>query len=500
MQPIWNAGSIEARQFPQLTETVHADVAIIGGGITGLSTALSLADAGYEVALIEAFGVGERNTGRSTGNLYSTVSQGLSGIREQWDDATVRDVVESRTRALDGIEHTIRRFGIDCQFARRPLYCVTTGDDDDTEQWLDREYEACVAGGLAANLTEDVPLPFATHRALCLENQAQYNPLSHARALAQVVSGLGVSVFEHSRVLEDDAANGVVRTAQGEVRAQHVVHATHSPNGLRVVQTRMQTWREPGISAKLAGAPCPDGIFWVQDGFHSLRSYRHDGSDYLVVVGEKHEPGDGTAESDHNEQLRAYAHTRFDVSSFEHTWSAQQFASADLLPFIGRMATGGDVYVGTGFAADGLVWGVVAAGIISDLIGGRENQWCKRFDPGRIMSADDANHWLRENAESAEQFERELNAGELEHLREAVPPGHSGVAALGEQQFAVRHGKHGELEVMSALCPHKKCVVQWNDAEATWDCPCHGSRFHADGTVLEGPTYSGLPQRASFDG
>jgi len=335
MAAIWDVARAD-ESYPPLLTSIEVDVAVIGAGITGLTTALEVAQAGKHVVVLEARRVGDGTTGGSTGNLYAPLTKGLASIRKKWDDRVMREVASSRASAVDYIEDTVRRLAIDCQFRRCSLYRLLTSPDASLNADLDEEFAALTSAGLAASHVSDVPLPFPIHRGLKLENQAQFDPLRYVQGLAREVSRLGGSIHEHSSVLDVDYDQRILKTGAVEVRAQHIVHATHTPKGINLLQAGMQTYREYGLSAKLGGQAYPEGIFWVFDPFHSIRSYHHAGKDYLMLIAEHHKTGEGQLGPGYYEKLKSYLSERFDVTGFEHLWSAQQYSSADGLPYIGR--------------------------------------------------------------------------------------------------------------------------------------------------------------------
>lgn len=491
MNSVWLASESVAR-FDALNRRMEADVAVIGGGITGTTTALLLHDAGLRVVLLEADVLGAGNTGKSTGNLYGTVSQDLAALRRKWDAETVREAVRLRLRALDLVEANVARFGIGCGFARRTHYLCVEGNDAAELSGLEAEYDALAEAGLAPAWCDDVPLPFTTTRALKMEGQAQFDPFLYVQGLGAELQHRGVPVFERSRVLDIDAGDGRVQTDSGEVRAGSIVIATHSPIGFNLVQAQMQPLIEYGIAAPMPAGAAPEGIFWVRDTSRSLRHYQRDGADYLIAVGETHKTGEADQNTDYLQRLRDYAHSHFGASRFEHSWSAQQFRPADGLPYIGRSAHD-NVFIATGFAADGLTWGSVAAQLLGDLIARREEPALELFSPRRFTPIKSAKVWAQENATVLKHLVGDrLSAGDAAAFA-AVPTGEGRIVELERgRKFAVHRATDGTLSVLSPVCPHLKCHVAWNESGASWDCPCHGSRFHPDGRVMEGPALEAL--------
>jgi glycine/D-amino acid oxidase-like deaminating enzyme/nitrite reductase/ring-hydroxylating ferredoxin subunit len=490
MKSVWTIGSGSFAAFAPLAGRIKVDVAVVGGGITGVMTALQLSDAGVKVAVLEAGRIGRSNTGGSTGNLYATVSGGLARLRRKWRDEVLREMVRQRIDAIDLIEQTAIRFGIDCAFQRRSLFDCVSGDDVALAA-LDEELAAHEAAGLAARLEDHVEaLPFKIRRALRLDQQAQFNPLHFVQGVARALAERGVAVHEGSAVLEfKGGRDASVRTADGEVEARHLVFATHTPKGFNLVQAEMEPYREHGIAAHLRRGHYPGGIFWIRDQGRSLRSYRRDEREYLVVVGEKHKTGHG--EGDPRAVLRSWAQARFDLGEVTHEWSAQQYASADLLPYIGPSAHQ-NVLIATGFAADGLTWGTVAARLLSERIQGRVESAADMLTPRRFTPVKSARTWASENATVVRHLVGDrLAAAEATSLA-AIAPGEGRIVEIDGRKHAIYRGEDRLLTVLSPVCPHMKCHVAWNAADSTWDCPCHGSRFGTDGRVLEGPALQAL--------
>jgi glycine/D-amino acid oxidase-like deaminating enzyme/nitrite reductase/ring-hydroxylating ferredoxin subunit len=496
MRSVWIDEAGPSVAYPALDRSLEADTAVVGGGITGLSTALRLSQAGQRVAVLEAGRIGASNTGGSTGNLYATVSEGLASLRRKWGDDVIREVVAWRAQAVDWIEHLVSAHSIDCDFARRPLVRGIAGSDPDKLRELEDEFAAADAAGLAPRWLDDVPdLPFRVHRAFRIEHQAQFDPYRYARGLARVLAERGVAVHEHTRVVATDAGDGSVRTERAGVSAGHIVFATHSPLGINLVQAEMKAYREYGISARLAEGTPPEGIHWLRDDGQSLRRYRAGGRDYLIVVGAKHLVGHHEADTDYPERLRAYVRSRFRVDAFVHAWSAQQFQSADGLPYIGRSAHR-NVLIATGFGADGLTWGTVASAVLTDLVFDRETGAGKRLNPKRFTPVKSAKTWASENAHVVRHLVGpRLRSADLDRLAQ-VQPGQGGIVELDGRKHAVYRADDGGYEIVSPVCTHMGCYVEWNGNERSWDCPCHGSRFRTDGTVIEGPAIAALENLA----
>lgn len=500
MSRIWQLAAVEEPAFAALENDISTDVVIVGGGVTGLTTALQLLNGGARVVVLESSTIGAGDTGGSTGNLYATTSIGLAKLRHKWNEQVVREVVNARHAALIFVENTVQRLAIPCQFQRVPMYRCILQPDAALERQLEEEYETSRQAELAVTLTSETPLPMKLAKAMRLEQQAQFNPLDYVRALAREVVQLGGKIHEHSPVREIAGARQQVKTAKATVRAADIVLATHTPLGFNLLQTEMEPLLEHGISARLKeGEAYPEGMFWILDGLYSLRSYHHQGTTYLVAVGAKHKVGQTAYDDQYYLHLQEFIRHHYAVERFEHQWSAQQFKPADLLPYIGLAPMPWRVYVGTGYAADGLVWGTVAGMLLADQILDRANPWTALFDPQRFTPVKSAGTFLKQNAHVMKQYATTLLSPAPCKSVAEVPRGEGRIVAAKGEDLAVYRDFEDRLSAVSALCTHMKCRLSWNGADRTWDCACHGSRFGIDGAVIEGPALQPLPVRAVPD-
>ncbi len=484
--------------YPAASGRRVVDTIVIGGGITGVTTAFNLARAGIQVVLLEARGLGEGDTGRSTGNLYSTVSGGLAAVAKKWDESVAREVVDLRTAAIDTIERRVIQYGIDCQFRRCPLFLTVSRDGENPgkhAEKLEAEFEASRTAGLRAERVDEAAgLPFVMQAGMRLEGQAQFNPYRYVTGLARAAVDLGAQIHENCLVRQFDASTGTVTTDLAEFRAQNLVFATHTPLGVNLLQAEMEPFLEYGVAGVLPDSAQLPGSCWVQNDSVSLRGYEFGGEHFLVAVGSKHKTGEGAEGEGYYQRLRDYLGKRFAVTQFPCKWSAQQFKSADLLPYIGH---GGhdNVWVATGFSADGLTWGAFAGTLIAEQIQGLEARGGSLFNPRRFTPLKSAAQWAKENISVTRHFVKDyLTPARLKHL-EQVAPGEGRIVSLDGDRLAVYRSPDNELSVLSPVCPHMKCMVAWNAAETTWDCPCHGSRFAVDGSVLAGPALEPLARR-----
>jgi nitrite reductase/ring-hydroxylating ferredoxin subunit len=329
---------------------------------------------------------------------------------------------------------------------------------------------------------------------LVLEGQAQFHPQAYVAHLAILASRAGARVHEHSRVVELDRKSRRAVTATGAVvAAQEVVLATHSPKGFHVVQAEMPVHREYGIARYLRGADPGPGIFWCRGEEHlSVRTLEHAGERYLICIGEEHKTGS------HNTKaslmaLELEAQKQLGPGEIACRWSAQNYRSADGLPYIGRDRSG--CFIATGFATDGLVWGTVAAQAIADELAGRRNAVGELCKPLRLSAVKGGREILDEVATTVAALVKDYLTHRQEQKLAQLEPGDSASIESDGESFAAWRAPDGELFAVSPVCTHLGCKVHWNSVETSWDCPCHGSRFRPDGTVIEGPALRPLARK-----
>lgn len=489
---VW-VGTARSSSFPALEGDIEADVAIVGGGITGLTAAKLLSEQGRKVALLEAYAPGAGATGHSTGNLYVPLSNGLHAVRAKWGDATLRAVARSRAEAIDFIERTAQAEGIACGFARCAWHCYTTADGKDRNGTIEQEHEALRAAGFDVRYVDVLPLPVRVERGIRLDHQAQFDPYAYAQGLAHRLRGRGVPVYGRSAVTAIDAGTGTVSTARGTVRCRDIVLATHTPKGVHAVQTQMEPAMELGIACRLADDRCPPGIYWgLGRSMHSLRGFETGGRSYLVAIGDRFATGKDEDVRRRLAELDGFVRAHFAFGSIDYAWAAQHFRAADALPYIGTARGSDKVHIATGFFTDGLVYGTLAAMIIADRILGRENPWARTYEATRIAPMKSAKGTVKETlnvvAHLAQDYLMNRHAAALER----IAPGAGGLIDTDQGTVAVYRDPQGRVSAVSARCTHMGCRVHWNEVERTWDCPCHGSRFDTGGAVIEGPALAPL--------
>ena len=499
-QSLWTS-TVAINHFPQLTADAGAfDTVIIGGGLTGMLTAWRLKQAGKKVVVIEMNRLGLGETGHTSAHLTEVFDTPYAELISAFGLDGARLAAESMRTSVNDIGRLIQTLGLDCHL--RAVMGYQYAETEHDLSFLDEQSEAALQLGVATTRVSDVPLPFETKGALRFERQAQLNPLELVKGLALKIQGEGSLIFEDSRVLEvEDGDECRVHTDRGSISCREVVVAANVPVLNRfLLQTKIAAYRTYALAADWPAEVQLDGLFWsVKDPYHYIRSYSEGNANYLVVGGEDHKVGDSASAQDAFRKLRAYAKEKLFISDPSFQWSGQIIETVDGLPFIGRNPMSDNIFVATGYSGTGLTYAGVAARLISDLILGNDSNVAALYDPSRIKPIASALNFVKENASfPAHMIGDRLSPADdsdLAHLRE----NEGRMIRVGAKKVAAYRDTSGDLHLLSPICPHMGCYVGWNDAEKSWDCPCHGSRFSAKGQLLNGPATTDLAPEQTDD-
>jgi glycine/D-amino acid oxidase-like deaminating enzyme/nitrite reductase/ring-hydroxylating ferredoxin subunit len=484
--------TVAPSDLPPLAEDVEVDVAVIGGGIAGLTTALLLKRDGARVAVLEAARVGSGVTGCTTAKVSALQATMYSTIQGRHGDEAAAVYAQASAAGVERVAQIVGEEEIECELQRRPAY--TYAADESEQMAIEEELGRAARAGLSVMHVESPDLPYPTHGAVLLDDQLQLHPLRYTQGLAAAVDGDGSVVFECSRALRvSEGSPCTVATDSGELRAERVVIATHYPildRGLYFARLKAQ--RSYCIAATLASGRPPAGMA-ISAG-SSTRSFRSYGPT-LIVGGEGHSAGSGNATRERFERLESFAREHWDIGEVTHRWSAQDPVPYDHLPMIGPYRPGSArLWVTTGFMKWGLATATFGAIILADRLAGRENPWEATFSPSRLSLAS-----THEVAELGAKFAGDFIVDRLRPPQALstnhIQPGQARTLLDGVGKKGVYRDSEGNLHAVSLRCTHLGCLLRFNAAEHSWDCPCHGSRFAPDGTVLEGPAVEPLKRR-----
>jgi len=482
--------------YSALEEEIEADVAVIGGGIAGLTAAILLKRAGLRVVVLEAGRVGTGVTGHTTGKVSSLQGLVYGDLRRSFGERGARSYGEANEAAIEQVAALVESEAIDCDFRRVANYTYAESDAD----LEDVKHEVAIARrlGLPAAYADSVPLPFPVRGAVRFDEQAQLHATKYLVGLAQAVAGDGSHVFEESRVTGiDDGAQCRIATESGVVTAGAAIVATNFPILDRGLFTaRCHPHRSYLIAVTLDG-PLPDGTFIsAGEPLRSIMPHSAAGHDLLLVGGEGHRASEKVDAAERYRRLEGWAEERFPVASLEYRWSTQDAIPIDGVPYVGRMSPfSRHVYVATGFRKWGLSNGTAAGMILADQILERPNPWARVFNSNRVKPIAGGRRFVTENLKAGARLLRDRIASRGSDLPE-LEPGEGRVVEVGGEKLAVHRRSSGEVHAVSAVCTHLGCIVEWNGSEETWDCPCHGSRFDHAGGVIQGPATGDLEPKS----
>lgn len=479
---VWLAGNAETG-LPPLTEETTADVAVVGAGLTGVLTAVLLAGAGRSVVLLER----RRACGNATGHTTAkaTIHHGplYTRLHDTVGELGALHYAVANLRGLNLIQELCDRVG--CGFQRVPSYVYV--ESPSQRAGMRREASVMTAMGLQAAYVEAAEVPFPLAGAVRLENQGIFDPVHLVVELLRRRPPQ-LQVFEETAVTDvDDGEPCVVTTEHGKVRADEVVIASQFP----VVDTgafftRLIPHTSMAIAVRVRNA-MPDATFYCDDPEHGVRTYTDKDGPLIIVSGEQHPSGADEDDRVWYRRLEDWTRDHFDVDRVLYHWSTEDFDSPDALPYVGRAPFSRHLLMATGFGGWGMTNAAGAALMLSSLIAGQEVPEAETFDPSR-RPASGAGELVGYLGTTASAFTAGWLGGPGLRDPEALQPGEGAVLRHGGHVYAAQRDDGGELTLLQPACRHLGCPVTWNEAEKTWDCPCHGSRYASDGFPLYAPT------------
>ncbi len=482
----------------RLKESIRTDICIIGAGIAGLTTAYLLGREGRSVVVLDDGVSGGGMTGRTTAHLTNAFDDRYVEMEKLHGEDGARLIAESHTVAIDKISEIIATEKINCDFEWLDgfLFCIPEHSVD----LLDDELAASHRAGLAG--VEKVarsPLDsFDTGPSLRFPRQAQFHPLKYLDGLVKSIMRDDGRVFSQTHATKiEGGAQARIETSHGPVvTGDVVVVATNTPVNDRVaIHTKQAPYVTYVIGVRVPKDSVTRALYWdTGDPYHYVRLQRENGLDVLIVGGEDHKTGQENDGRERFARLEQWTRERFPTAlDVEYRWSGQVMEPVDGLAFIGRNPLDEDnVYIATGDSGQGMTHGTIAGILLSDLIQGRKNPWEDLYSPSRVRLRS-LPEYASENINVAGQYSDYITAGDIKSESE-LQPGEGAIIREGVSKIAVRRDENGNIHRRSAVCPHLGCIVAWNSTERTWDCPCHGSRFSAEGRVYQGPANSDLSE------
>ncbi|HEY3373573.1 MAG TPA: FAD-dependent oxidoreductase [Candidatus Aquicultor sp.] len=483
--------------FPSLKQGIEVDSVVLGGGIVGISVASMLKEAGQTVAVIEMRQILKGVTGHTTAKITSLQGLHYHRMLRYFSADDARTYAEANQVGIDHIADTVEHKHIDCDFKRAPAYTYT--EQANNVSAIKAEAKAAQMVGLPVSYVEEAPLPFPIKAAVVLHNQGQFHPRKYLLALANEIPGDGSYIFENTRAL--NIAEGEpceVITNKGTIKGKNVVLATAFPfYDKGQFFARLYPYYAYALGVYVRG-DVPEGMYYTEDGEHfSLRNQPTDKGTILIIGGGSHKTGQGKDILKHYRDIEHEAKERFDVKSIDYYWSTEDYRTADTAPYIGKSPHTDHVYLATGFDGWGMANSTASAILLADEVLGRDNPWKGFFNPSRHELSSFGKRFASEGLNIVEQYAKRVISQPEHKNPEDLDKGEGEVVLVDHKKVAVHKDEDGTVYKLSPNCTHLGCPLSWNNAELTWDCTCHGSRFTAKGEVIHGPALANLPEEDS---
>ncbi len=493
-----------AIKFKALKSDKQTDVLVIGGGIAGLTSAYCLIKEGKKVILVDDGNIGSGESGRTTAHLTCALDDRYYSLEKYFGEEGAKLAAQSHMEAIDWIEKTVSTEKIDCNFKRVDGYLFA--DPTDAKDALDKEFEATRRAGLNTKRLDIVPVINSETDSGCIKfpGQGQFHIMKYLQGLADAIIAMGGEIYTGTHIdnIEKNKASG-----KGfSIGAKDIIVATNSPiNDWLQMHTKQYPYRTYVIGIRIEKGSLPDNLWWDtgnQDAKWSVKPYHYariDTSprehDVLIIGGEDHKIGQADAEKineeDRYEALIYWALRHFPVQAdIVYKWSGQVLEPVDSLGYLGKNQGDDHIYIITGDSGNGMTHCTLGGLIITDLIMKRKNKYSELYDPARITLRSSVD-FMRENINMAGQYFDWIGEGDIEKVDDLLP-GTGGIFSSKLKKYALYRDEFNEVHTYSAVCPHLGCIVQWNNDEKTFDCPCHGSRFTREGKVINGPAVNGL--------
>lgn len=466
----------ENTEFPRLTEKIIADVAIVGGGLAGIFSAYLLAKAGKKVVLVEKDRIGSGQTRFTTAFITYVVDAKLSKMVERFGEENAKLVWDAGRTAIAEIEGIISQEKIDCDFLRCNAYVYAFKQED--AGILKKEAGLGQKLGFDVSFKNDGKLDFENLGYLEITKQAKFHPLKFLYQLTKKAKEAGVLIFENTEALDVEGTSPVrIKCESGIIEAEFAVVDTYNPTvaGL-ATPGKLISYQSYAMSFLIDKTVFKEAIYWdTEKPYSYFRLDAFEKFDRLILGGRDHLTGQDPNPVKHFDELEEYFKKIFKHVNYkvEASWSGEILESSDGIPYIGQSPHNPFVLVSTGFSGNGMTYAPLSAILNRDIIMGRTNKYKELFDPERIGIKESAKNGPFSQAPKISGKEISSNSGKI--------------VEINGKKVAIYKDEDGKLHKLSPICTHLGCTVGWNDKEKTWDCPCHGSRYTKDGSVLNGP-------------
>ena len=497
--PYWST-SATFPQFAKLAEDVVADVVVVGAGMTGLTTAYLLAKTGKQVVVLERDRCAMTDTGHTSAHLTMVTDARMTELVKRLGRNHAQAVWDAGLAAIATIDEVVREHCIDAGFEWVDGYLHAPLNDETRQEGERLQEDARLARDLGFDAEYVEAVPLVNLPGIRFPDQGRIHPRRYLAGVAKAFVALGGRIYEHSATDEFHDEPRTVKVAGHTVGYEDVVIATHNPlvgraglAGATLFQTKLALYTSYVVAGRTPSGVVSDALWWdTSDPYYYLRVEPHRDFDVVIFGGEDHKTGQQDDTVDRYRHLEERLTAIIPQVELTHRWSGQVIETPDGLPYIGQIAD--HQYAATGYAGNGLSFATLAGIMISDAILGQSNPWSELFHPSRKALTRGLWDYLKENVDYPYYMIRDRFAGPDAQSLRAVKRGQGKIIERKGAKVAAYRDQAGQVTLRSAICTHMGCVVAWNTAERTWDCPCHGSRFKPTGDVISGPAEAPLSQ------
>ncbi len=469
------------------------DVIIVGGGITGVTTALELQRAGQKCLIAEARNLCFGTSGGTTAHLNNFFDKTYAEIESDFGKEGAGQMAKAAIEALKLYQDNIASLQIDCDYAEGNG--VLFAQDEKQAEELKKIFDATVRAGIPIEYVTSIPIPTSFIKAVAYTGQGQIHPVKYVMALAKKFEALGGVILESCFVDKVNSGEILeVHSPFGLLKSKKLIYATHIPPGINLLHLRCAPYRSYVLGVELEGGDYPKSpAYDMMDPYHYYRTHETNGKKWLIAGGEDHKTG-----HEENTELpfvRLEDHLRkiFKIKKIGFRWSSQYFEPTDGLAYIGHLpGAEKNIFVATGFGGNGMTYSHISANYFKSLFTENKILYNDVLSPSRVKPIAGFTSFIKENTDVVTSLIGDrFNQPPLDSLNE-IPNDYGKLVKYEKHSVAIYKNKNGQVSSLHPVCTHLKCIVKWNQTEKSWDCPCHGARYGIDGRILTGPSTQGL--------
>jgi len=470
------------------------DVLIIGAGLTGLNTAYLLKDTGYKIGIIEGTDLGYGVSGYSSAKITIQHSLIYDYLINSFSFEEAKQYLKANEEGAELIKKIINKNNIQCDYIEQTSYVYATKENEINT--LKKELEAYEKLSIDGFYTENVPIPNKALGAVAIKNQSQFNPIKYLYSLYNIIkNSSSCEIYENVRTLNIEPGNKghVVKTQFGNIYADNIIVASHFPfdNDFGLFWLRIFQEKSYAMAVKTNDKPFDGMYINVNDPIYSMRYHFSDKENLLILVGGNHKVALQDNEEDSYNDLENFLKQNFNNYEIKSRWSTQDCMTYDKIPYIGKYSDNiENIYVATGFNKWGITHSAAAATIIRNKILKINDDFSEIFNPSRITPLISTREFLTNGKDIASGFIKRVVPLSDDIFN--VNSGEGKIVNYNGKKVGVYKSENGDYFCINPVCTHLKCALSFNEAEKTWDCQCHGSRFDIKGKILEGPAVYSL--------